>query len=75
MLVISNRDVYLFGRPVDGGIQVTASWLKTEAIAGTEQQLWNREKGTIHGSVEIPIDTAQVHTDTFFPYVTDPMEA
>lgn len=74
MLVLSNRDVYLFCKPGEGGLKVIASWLKDKEIAGTGQQLWNREKGVIHGTVEIPPGTAQIHTDTFFPYVTAPME-
>ncbi|MEO0432415.1 MAG: hypothetical protein AAF151_12035 [Cyanobacteria bacterium J06656_5] len=72
--MLSNRDVYLFCKPGEGGLKVIASWLKDKAIAGTEQQLWDREEEVIHGTVEIPSDTDQVHTDTFFPYVTAPME-
>ena len=49
MLVLSNRDVYLFCKPGEGGLKVIASWLKDKEIAGTGQQLWNREKGVIHG--------------------------
>ncbi|MEO1390227.1 MAG: hypothetical protein AAFV85_23080 [Cyanobacteria bacterium J06634_6] len=70
MIVLSNRDVYLFGIATDDGVNVVASWLKDKAIAGTEQQLWDREAGIVHGVVTIPKTTDQVHTDTFFPYVT-----
>ena len=74
MLVLSNRDVYLFCKPGEGGLKVIASWLKDKAISGTEQQLWDREEGAMHSTVKIPPNTAQIHTDTFFPYVTAPME-
>lgn len=75
MLILSNRDVYLFGEEAPGGIYAAAIWLKEKGIAGTNQQLWNRESNTVHGDLVIPKTTAQVHTDIFLPYVTDPMAA
>ena len=60
MLVLSNRDVYLFGKPADGGVKVIASWLKDVQIAGTEQQLWDRSEGATHSTVKIPPNTNSV---------------
>ncbi len=70
MIILSNRDVYLFGQIASDGIFANAIWLKEKAIAGTDQQLWDREKGVVHGLVAIPKNTDQVHTSIFIPYVT-----
>ena len=69
MLVLSNRDVFLLGEVTNDGIQAVAIWLKDKAIAGTNQELWNRLESTVHSSVHIPKQTAQVHTDILLPYV------
>ena len=69
MLVLSNRNVFVLGQVVNDGIRAWAIWLKDPKLAGTQQELWDRQAKSKHGLVEIPADTAQVHTDIFLPYV------
>ncbi|MEM9264511.1 MAG: hypothetical protein AAGA46_03210 [Cyanobacteria bacterium P01_F01_bin.13] len=70
MLILSNRNVYLFGKPIEDGVFAIAIWLKEKAIAGTSQELWIRGEGVTYGFVNIPLQTTQVHTDILLPYVT-----
>ncbi|EKU99762.1 hypothetical protein Lepto7375DRAFT_1832 [Leptolyngbya sp. PCC 7375] len=72
MLILSNRDVFVIGQIADGGINALAIWLKDKEISGTKQQLWDRLEQTIHSTVAIPPETAQVHTDILLPYVVTP---
>lgn len=69
MIVCSNREVYLIGQIAPGGIYANAIWLKSKAIAGTTQELWELDKGVVHGLVQIPKDIDQIHTEVFIPYV------
>ena len=76
MEIFSNRDVFVLGEARPGGIWANAVWLRLKSMPGTTQELWNRLEQTIHGMVEIPQETDQIHTDIFLPYVqADSLEA
>ena len=69
MLTLSNRQVFLFGEKVPEGVRALVIWLKHEPIAGTDQELWDRTTGAVHGTVKIPKATDQIHFDIMLPYV------
>lgn len=68
MITLSNRDVFVFGHEDAGGFFADAIWLKYQNIAGTTQELWDREQGTVYGLFQIPKGTDQVHTEILLPY-------
>lgn len=70
MRIFSNRDVFVLGDARTEGVWAKAVWLRLNTLPGSTQELWNRSEKTVHGVVEIPIGTDQIHTDILLPYAT-----